>query len=75
MRGATSLAQDGHSYMFLNVHALIIAIQATLQLVTNLSNAKNIDSKLSRLTTSRSRILRFPSAKAKAQSAAAVALA
>ncbi len=61
--------------MFLNVHTLIISIQGALQLVTNLSNAKNMDAKMSMLTTSRSRILRFPSAKAKAQSAAAVALA
>ncbi len=51
MRGASSLVKDSRSYMFLIVHTLIISIQGALQLVTNLSNAKNIDSKLSQLTT------------------------
>ncbi len=69
MLTASSLAQDGCSYMFLNVHALIISIQVALQLVTNLSNAKNIDATLSMLTTSHSRILHFTPAKAEARRA------
>lgn len=57
--------------MLLNVHALIISIHDALQLVTNLSNAKNMVVKLSMLTTSHSRILIFPPAKAEARRAAA----